>query len=329
MEGEAFAQDFGGGVAVAVAADGAQADGQDMAQVAGNKLHARSGFGSLGITMGAIFPRKGDRRFADSQDAGVGDGCAANIPAQILDDALAVAEGLEVHAPIFFPDGGFHSGQGRLFRALAQSMKLLLKEMPECRTERGLWHKEPGAFDSHHAVVAIEPRSRNDAMNVRMKMKALVPCVQDHGKPAAPGSQPAGMGKGGGKRLGGCRKKDLVDRLGRWSKKQSPKLLRQGECHHKVRSANALAEFALDPVCGILFATLRTRAVVAGMKRKVGGATFFAGVDMPAHRRRAAMSERPDGAPPCPIPHGMLPQEIGQKTAQRPNHSACKGHGVA
>jgi hypothetical protein len=27
-------------VAVAVAADGAQADGQDMAQVAGNKLHA-------------------------------------------------------------------------------------------------------------------------------------------------------------------------------------------------------------------------------------------------------------------------------------------------
>ena len=34
VEGEAFAQDFGGGVAVAVAADGAQADGQDMAQVA-------------------------------------------------------------------------------------------------------------------------------------------------------------------------------------------------------------------------------------------------------------------------------------------------------
>ncbi len=40
VEGEAFAQDFGGGVAVAVAADGAQAEGQDMAQVAGNKLHA-------------------------------------------------------------------------------------------------------------------------------------------------------------------------------------------------------------------------------------------------------------------------------------------------
>jgi hypothetical protein len=40
VEGEAFALEFGGGVAVAVAADGAQADGQDMAQVAGNKLHA-------------------------------------------------------------------------------------------------------------------------------------------------------------------------------------------------------------------------------------------------------------------------------------------------
>jgi hypothetical protein len=51
--------------------------------------------------------------------------------------------------------------------------------------------------------------------------------------------------------------------------------------------------------------------MVAGMKRKVGSPTFFAGVDMPTHRRRATMGERPDGAPPCPIPHGMHPQEIG------------------
>lgn len=147
VEGEAFALEFGRRMAVAVAADGAQTDGQDMAQVAGNKLHARNGFGSPGVTMGAVFPRKGDRRFADAKDAGVGDGCAANIGAQILDDTLAVAEGLEMHAPIFFPDGGFHTRQGRLFRALAQSMELLLKEMPECRTEHGLGHKEPGAFN--------------------------------------------------------------------------------------------------------------------------------------------------------------------------------------
>jgi len=219
VEGEAFALEFGGGVAVAVAADGAQTDRQDMAQVAGNKLHARNGFGSLGITMGAIFPRKSDRRFADSQDAGVGDGRPANIGAQILDDALAVAEALKMHAPIFFPDGGFYAGKGGLFWALAQSMELLLKEMPECRAEHGLGHKEAGAFNSHHAALTIKPRSRNDAMNVRMKMKALVPCVQDHGKPAAPGAQPAGIGQGVGKRLGGCRKKDLVDRLGRWSEK--------------------------------------------------------------------------------------------------------------
>ena len=119
-------------------------------------------------------------------------------------------------------------------------------------------------------------------------MKALVPCVQDHGKPAAPGTQPAGIGKVGGKRLRGCRKKDLVDRLGRWSEKQSPKLLRQGEGHHEVRSANALGEFALDPVCGILFATLRTRAMVAGMKRKVGGPTFFARVPL---TRRTLMTD--------------------------------------
>ena len=33
--------------------------------------------------MGAVFPRKSDRRFADSQDAGVGDGCAPPNPAPL------------------------------------------------------------------------------------------------------------------------------------------------------------------------------------------------------------------------------------------------------
>ncbi len=115
VEGEAFALEFGGGMAVAVAADGAQADGQDMAQVAGNKLNAGKGFGSLGVSMGAVFPRKGDRRFADSQNARVGDACAANIPAQILDDALAVAEcelGVRVHFLSIFDTSVRTGGQG-------------------------------------------------------------------------------------------------------------------------------------------------------------------------------------------------------------------------
>ncbi len=63
----------------------------------------------------------------------------------------------------------------------------------------------------------------------------------------------------------------------------------QRERDHEVGSADALAEFALDPLGGVLFATLRTRAMVAGMKRKVGSPTFFANVDMPAHGRRATM----------------------------------------
>jgi len=46
--------------------------------------------------------------------------------------------------------------------------------MPEFRAEHGLGHKEPRAFDSPQAALTLEPRSRNDAMNVRMKMKALV-----------------------------------------------------------------------------------------------------------------------------------------------------------
>ena len=44
-----------------------------------------------------------------------------------------------------------------------------------------------------------------------------------------------------------------------------------------------------------------------------------AGMDMPAHGRRAAMSKRPDGATPRPVPHGMFAQEVGQKAAQRPD----------
>jgi hypothetical protein len=53
-----------------------------------------------------------------------------------------------------------------------------------------------------------------------------------------------GIGQGVGKRLGSCRKKDLVDRLGGWSEKQSPKLLRQGEGHHEPKACEGLRQTA-------------------------------------------------------------------------------------
>ena len=53
--------------------------------------------------MGAVFPAEGDTITFDANDAGVANGGAADIGAEILNGAFAAAKGLQMHAPVFFP----------------------------------------------------------------------------------------------------------------------------------------------------------------------------------------------------------------------------------
>lgn len=86
-------------------------------------------------------------------------------------------------------------------------------------------------------------------------------------------------------------------------------------------------ELAFHPLCGIQRPALRARAVIAGMEGKVSFPTFFAGLDMPAHKHGATMGECPDGATPRPIQHGVFPQEVGQEAAQRRDHRSRSRNG--
>jgi len=48
----------------------------------------------------------------EPQYASIGDVGSANISAQIFNDAFAIAEGLEVHTPILFPNRGINGREG-------------------------------------------------------------------------------------------------------------------------------------------------------------------------------------------------------------------------
>jgi len=166
-------------------------------------------------------------------------------------------------------------------------------------------------------------------MDVGMEEQALVPCVKDHGESVGAGSQPARMGKGGLQGLRGGLKQDAIHLLAERGEKESAKLLGQSERDHEVRRTDAFGQLTPDPIRRVRFAALRAGTVVAGMKGVVRGAARCAGMDMPAHCRSATMGERPDCTAPRPVHHGMFPQEVGQKTAQRPDHGGCHGHGMS
>ena len=320
MEGDAFALFLGGGMAKPITPYSPHGEGQDMAEIALDELDAGKGFHASGIAVGAVFPGKGDARLVDGQDAGVADGAAANIGTEILDGAFAVAEALDMDSPVFFPNGGINSTHAGMFRQSAQVVEFLMEELPEGVSQHGLRDKEAWTFDAHYAASQIDPRTRHDAVDVGMEEQTLVPRVQDHGGAVFMSPEPAWVGKCLGESTGCRRKKELIDLSGSRGKEESPEFFGHREGDHEVGGSDPLAQFAFHPLRGGLFAALRAGAMVAGMIGELTGPAFGAGMDMPAHGRCAAMGERPDGATPRPSLHGMIPQEIGQKAAQRPDH---------
>ena len=278
MKGDALAHGLGGGMAKPVSADRPHGQWQDMAEVAGDELDAGHFFHPPGVAVSPVFPREGDARFVDGKDAGVGDGGAADIGAEILDGPPAVTEGLEMHAPVFFPNAGIDGGQRLIGRKeLAKRKELACEELPERASQHGLRHEEPGALDANHAARDIDARPRHDAVEMRMEEQAPVPSVKDHREPSALGAEPARVGKRGGKRLGRRREKHLMDLPGSLREEEGAQLFGHGERDHEVGSPDAFGQFAPDPPGGGLPAALRTGAVVAGMEGEAARSALLAG----------------------------------------------------
>lgn len=224
MEGDALAGVFGGRVAVAVAADRAQAHRQNVPQVALNEIDAGDGFGAPGVAAGAVFPREGHRRVADVENAGVGHRGARDIGAQILDRLRPVAEGLEMHAPVFGPHSRLDGGQPGVFRQPPPRFELLPEELPEVLLQHRSEHEEAGTLHLHHATSGVESGPGDNGVDVGMEKQALVPCVQHHREPAASSTQPARVGQRVGERFGGRVKEGAVERAGRQGEEQRPQL---------------------------------------------------------------------------------------------------------
>ena len=108
-------------MAEAVVADGSHATRQDVAKISPNKLDAFEGLHFGRVAVGAIFPAETQMAVADRYNSQVADGGAADISAEVFNNTFATAEGLEIHAPVFLPDGGIE-GQSVVVVFLTKSL---------------------------------------------------------------------------------------------------------------------------------------------------------------------------------------------------------------
>jgi len=97
---------FGAGMTEAVITNGAQSSRQDVPQIALDKLDARNGRCFYAVVIGAIFPPEGDGVIVDSNNSGIVNGRASDVSAEVLECGGSGASRLNVHSPIFRPDGG-------------------------------------------------------------------------------------------------------------------------------------------------------------------------------------------------------------------------------
>jgi len=230
---------------------------------------------------------------SDGKNAGVANGGAADVGAQIFDGVLSVAKRQELEAPVPVPDLWINRRQITLLGQLTES---LLKVFTEGGLRHGFGRQEGGGFDGDHAVVPVDARAGNDGMKVGVEEESLVPGVQDQGEAGGARSQGTGMSQGHSECV--CRglEEHTVDLLRKGSEEEWTQLGRERERHHEIGGTDAAGQLLPDPFCGGLFATLGTAAMVARMEPELARATRFTGMQVSTHRRRATVGDRPGGA---------------------------------
>ncbi len=82
---------LGGGMTEAVVTNGAQPSGQDMPQIARDKLHARQGAGLHAMAGVTVLPAESDGLLGHFEDARIADRGPGHVGTQILERSSAVA----------------------------------------------------------------------------------------------------------------------------------------------------------------------------------------------------------------------------------------------
>jgi len=189
MKGDAFASFAGGGMVEAVVADGAQAGGRDMSQIARDELSSGDGVGACGVAFIARTPREGDGVFVGADDARIGDGGAVDVEGEVADDVGTVAEGADIDAPVALPDRVL----GR--RSAGKRAYAFSEDGAEARAQDRLGNEEAGALDGDDTSIVGNAGIGNDRVDMGMESEAAVPCVQDHGEAAVVRAEPSGVGE--------------------------------------------------------------------------------------------------------------------------------------
>jgi len=287
VELNAHAIGFGGRMTEAVVTDGAQSAGQDVAQVTGDKLHARDGGSLSAIALVPVFPVERDGGVGDVDQTRIVDGGAGHVSAEVFERAATGTGRLNVNAPVHVPDRAIDLPV--VF--LQQPVKVLAKGGLQ------LWqiNEELWVLHAYELSAGIQTDTRHHAMDVRMKPDLLIPGVKrgseavDRGAQSLVGRELLAQGSGDGG-------KEQVERfLGVRAEEETAQFRGQREGDEEVSCVDEFALFPLNPFYIGGTATKRAGLVIAGMKSQVLASAWFAVKEVSAQRRGAAMSDSPDG----------------------------------
>lgn len=321
MELNAEPVGFGGRMAKAVVTNRAQPHGQDVAKIVAHEFDAGQGFCFGAVVVGTIFPTKDDGVVCDGCDASIVDGGAGDVGAEVFDSRSAGTGGLDVDTPVLAPD------------LRINLPVLLLEQLTEVLTEGGLEvgeeEQEVRIFAADKVALGIEAGAGNQAVDVRMKLQALVPGVEDCGEAADSGTQSFVVGQffGQGAHDGG--EEQVIGLFGQGAKEVGAQLGWEGEGDQEVRRVDQFVEFALDPAVIGQCAALGAGFVIAGVIGEVNVRAVFAGKDIAAQSRGAATSDGPDGAALRRRKRRMGSKKLRQKTAQRAQDGGTLAHAKA
>jgi len=301
---------LGGRMTEAVVADGPQASGQNMPQIASCKLRAWQGGSFQAVGAVAIFPAEGDGLVGDLEDAPIADDAAGDVGAQIFESGGSIARRLNVHAPVGAPD------------VWVDLPVVVFKKIAQVLTKGGLEmgqvDEEIRLLDAHESPALIESGAGNQTMDVGMKAHLLVPGVKDGGKTIDGGAQAFVGGQLFRERASHSGEEQLIGQFGQGPEEAVSQLGRQGEGDQEIGSQDELGQFPLDPAGGSGAAALGAGLVIAGMPGEVDLVTASKGP--PAQGRGAAMSDSPKGALLFSRKRRSRFEEVGQKLTQRPQY---------
>jgi len=168
-----------------------EALGEQMQEEAAQELIQGYGHQFLLIVVSRVPPAKGDLAVGQRDQSMVGDGDAVGVTAEILEHILGAPEGwFRVDHPVFAKQrsqpGGEESGlrERRQIPGKVQlaSLKGQLESVDELAAkhlaEHGNGEKEARVRSNPAGVIEREPAGGNNAVNMRMNLKLLVPGVE-------------------------------------------------------------------------------------------------------------------------------------------------------